>query len=439
MLSRFALQRSFSAAARPSLTSTAEEKVSRVQSGLTVASVDLHGPVTQLVLAFRAGSRYEQPDEAGLVHHLRNSIGKDSERYLGVKLLWQAGGLGSNLTATATKDLLAVQLNVSRNYAPVALSLLGELAEPASKPWDVHDVYPSVKLDLAHQQPFDITIDLLHKAAYRNGSLANSILADPHRGSVGFKKLSAFSKSRLVSSEAALVAVNLDRSVLLRFATEQGSIPEGSPKQAVESKYFGGDARLSTATPLAYVAIAGNGAKLSDVKSVAIQAVLAAVIGKESNLEHTNRPGSGFIAKAVENAVNHQPIAVSGLNIVHSDGGLAGVYLAGKASAIESAVRAAVDGLKKLANSGPDAELLDVAKRNAAIETLVRSESSSEIAFDQAAQLLASGSAVSPSDFAKQINEVSTDDIKKAAQKIVSKLTVAAYGNTHTVPYADQI
>jgi hypothetical protein len=32
---------------------------------MTVASVDLRGAVSQLVLAFRAGSRYEQVDEAG--------------------------------------------------------------------------------------------------------------------------------------------------------------------------------------------------------------------------------------------------------------------------------------------------------------------------------------------------------------------------------------
>lgn len=86
--------------------------MTRLSNGLTVASVELGGAVSSLVLAYRAGSRYQQPDEGGLVHHLRNNVGKDSEKYLGVKLLWQLGNIGANLNAYSTKDLLAVQTNV---------------------------------------------------------------------------------------------------------------------------------------------------------------------------------------------------------------------------------------------------------------------------------------------------------------------------------------
>ncbi|KAH7729061.1 peptidase M16 inactive domain-containing protein [Aphelenchoides avenae] len=441
MLSRFAARRSFSAAAKPApLRAAVEEKVSRLQNGLTVASVDQHGPVSQLVLAFRAGSRYEQPDEAGLVHLLRNTIGKDSEKYLGVKLLWQVGGIGSSLVSTATKDLLTVQVNVARHYAPVALSLLGELAEPASKPWDVDDAVGTLKIDLDHQQPFDIAVELLHKAAFRNGQLGNPILGEPQRvGKVSWKQLSAYTKARLVSSEAAIVAINVDHGVLLRYGSEQSSIPDGSGKAAAEAKYFGGDARANANTPLAHVLIAGNGAKLTDIKSVAIHSVLSAVIGQGSTVEHSGRPGNGVVAKAVEQALNHQPVSVNGLNVVHSDAGLTGVYLVAEGSRIERAVRAAADAIKKLGSSGPDAETLEAAKRQAETETLVRAENASEVAVDQAAQLLANGAAVSPADFAKQVASVSAEDVKKAAQQVASKLSVSAVGNVHAVPYADQL
>lgn len=102
----------FASAARSSLLPLVDENVSRLSNGLTVASVDLQGAVSQLLIAYKAGSRYEQPNEVGLVHHLRNSIGTDSANYLGVKLLWQSGSIGSALTASASKDLLAVQMSV---------------------------------------------------------------------------------------------------------------------------------------------------------------------------------------------------------------------------------------------------------------------------------------------------------------------------------------
>lgn len=116
---------------------------------------------------------------------------------------------------------------------------------------------------------------------FRNGPLGNSVLAEPHRlGKVSWRQLQSFVKSRLVSSEGAIVAVNVDHGVLLRYGTEQSSIPDGSGKTATESKYLGGDERLNTNSSLAHVLIAGNGAKLADIKSVAVHSVLSTVIGQ---------------------------------------------------------------------------------------------------------------------------------------------------------------
>jgi ubiquinol-cytochrome c reductase core subunit 2 len=94
------------------VVSAPEEKFTRLPNGFTVASVELGGAVSSLVLAYRAGSRYQQADEGGLVHLLRNNVGKDSEKYLGVKLLWQLGSIGGNLNSYITKDLLAIHTNV---------------------------------------------------------------------------------------------------------------------------------------------------------------------------------------------------------------------------------------------------------------------------------------------------------------------------------------
>lgn len=116
MLSRNIVCRGLSSAATaaklPTIIPPPQETVSVLPNGLTVSSVDLHGAVSQLVLAFRAGTRYEQPNELGLVHHLRNLVGTDSANYMGLKLLWQAGGIGSNIHATTSKDFLSIHMNV---------------------------------------------------------------------------------------------------------------------------------------------------------------------------------------------------------------------------------------------------------------------------------------------------------------------------------------
>lgn len=84
-------------------------KISRLPNGLTVGSVDLGGPVAQLVVAYRAGTRYEAPDEAGLVHHIRNCVGGDSQRYFGAQLLWQCGSAGAIVVSLrSVKKILLV-------------------------------------------------------------------------------------------------------------------------------------------------------------------------------------------------------------------------------------------------------------------------------------------------------------------------------------------
>ena len=74
-------------------------QISRLSNGLTVASLDMGGPISHLIIAYRAGTRYEEPQEAGIVHHIRNLIGSDSPQYYGAQLLWQCGTAGAALVS----------------------------------------------------------------------------------------------------------------------------------------------------------------------------------------------------------------------------------------------------------------------------------------------------------------------------------------------------
>lgn len=71
-------------------------------------------------------------------------------------MLWQSGSIGANITSNVSKDLLSVHMSVGRTYANVGLSLLGELCQPAFKPWDVEEVSKTTDIDLSHQEIFDL-------------------------------------------------------------------------------------------------------------------------------------------------------------------------------------------------------------------------------------------------------------------------------------------
>lgn len=132
----------------------------------------------------------------------------------------------------------------------------------------------------------------------------------------------------------------------------------------------------------------------------------------EPGLKFTNSASSSVVGAAVRKAANHRPVGVAAVNVSHSDSGLVGVYVAVDGEYAEPTVRAAFDGLKQL-SEGVDKEVFEAAQKSAQLEILLRFEQPNELAFEQANQLLVSGSVLLPSELVKQIGQVSVEDVKK--------------------------
>uniref|UniRef100_A0A0N5BFE1 Cytochrome b-c1 complex subunit 2, mitochondrial n=1 Tax=Strongyloides papillosus TaxID=174720 RepID=A0A0N5BFE1_STREA len=427
------MRRGFSSAAR-----TVEQKISKLPNGLTVASIENGAPISQLVLAFRAGTRYEQPDEQGFVHYLRNSVGTDSKNYLGVKLLWQTGNIGATLNSFGTKDIFAVQLATPREGTPIGVSLLGELGQPAFKPWEVADIADTIKTDLNSMEAYDIVIEMLHKAAFRNGGLGRSNTAKPYNvGKINHKKLESFAKSRLLTGEAAIIGINVNHDLLLQYASEQITLPEGKGKEPTASPYKGGEVRLSGPGNMSHVAVTAEGAKLSDLKSVATQAVLASLIAGSPVTKFSSNNGFGVVAKTI-NKESQSPVGVTSVNISYSDNGLVGFYLVTEGSQAGILTKKAIAAVKSLA-SDVNAEAFEIAKQQTLTEILLRCENDSDVAIDQAVQILSNANPISPVAFTDMVQSVTIDDVKKAASKFNGKLSISSYGVIDNVPYLDEL
>ncbi|MCP9265756.1 Plasma alpha-L-fucosidase [Dirofilaria immitis] len=372
-----------------------EEKISRLPNGLTVASVDLGGPVAQLVVAYRAGTRYEMPDEAGLVHHIRNCIGRDSQRYYGAQLLWQCGSAGANVNAVMTRDLLAVQMSVIRNRAAVGLSLLGELAQPAFKPWDVEDSSETLRIDRNYLKAYDVLVEDLHDvifrlmdfnvivffakmlieeylAAFRNGSLGNYLYAkEESTGKFSHRKMEKFARrphftlsttfqaSQMVTGNAVLVGVNISHDQILDYASSQFTITGSSNNKPSDA-----EVRFSIASEARYN------------QSLAVQAVLSAFIGQGAAAKYAVGVGQGTKASS------GYPFGISSISEVYADEGLVGVYIVSEADHI-----------------GPENMVLD-----------------------RAAQILATGKAETVSDLLREITFISMADITKGFENGLSDI-----------------
>uniref|UniRef100_A0A0N5A852 Peptidase_M16 domain-containing protein n=1 Tax=Syphacia muris TaxID=451379 RepID=A0A0N5A852_9BILA len=204
---------------------------SQMRNGMAVYTTDYGGPIAQLLLAFRAGSRYEESDESGVAHHLLNSVGSDSEDSPGSDLLNQCSSLGNS---HLTREIFAVQATVVRENAVRMAPVLTELCHLAIKPWDFDNINDAVKKEVLYKEPHKMLLNCLYH------------------------------QSRLVSGQAAFIGINVDHLNLLERLEEGVKIREEAGKYGIQSEYFGGEARRQLNSSKAYVAIAGEGASFQD-------------------------------------------------------------------------------------------------------------------------------------------------------------------------------
>lgn len=398
--------------AASSASRVSSESITKLDNGLTVASIEQNGAASQLLVAFRAGSRFETPDSQGTVHLLRNAIGTDSDKHYGPMLVWNAAQQGSSISASSTRDIFAVQMKVVRDNSALSIGLIGELANPRAEPWNVEEATEALPADQLYMCPATAVLEGIHEAAFRNGPLGKSAFIINNVPS--WKKVQQFKNEYFRFGNAVIVGVNVDHNQLVEGASAF-RFAEGSPAAGAPSKYFGGEIRVQHSGPSTFVSLAGEGSALSDFPAVAAQAVAAELL--QSTLAKSSA-------------------SVSALNVSYSDSGLLGVSFNAPHAIIGQLTKTVASTMKNLK---ADDKSVQIAKAKTSLQVLSAAEQSSSVALDQAIQLLSHGSTISPSEFAELISKVSSSDVNKALSKATAKLSISAYGNVASVPYLDEL
>ncbi|KJH43169.1 peptidase M16 inactive domain protein [Dictyocaulus viviparus] len=352
------------------------ELVTQLPSGLTVASVDHKGPISQLVLIFRAGSRYEGANQHGLVHHLRNCVGTDSSNYPGLSLIWSSAVCGARL------------------------------------------ILPTIKVDNAYKRAYDVAFEDLHRAAFRNGSLAHSVYTPKMNiGKFDQNALAEFAAKHLTTGQAVLYGTNIEHDRMVLYGEDHAPINTGKKIDAAPSPYMGGEWRRPSAGSLAHVFLAGEGAALSNAKAIAVQAVLLASLGRSASVQYSGSAGKA----SVLNALMGSGVA-SAFQAAYHDTGLVGIYIIADSTHVAKAVTLAASAVKNYKCND-----LESAKCRAVNEIFRCSNQSNPASIDRATQILAG--LTSEDAIVEHIKKVTTNDVEMAAKKFSSKLSLSCYGN----------
>ena len=152
-------------------------------------------------------------------------------------------------------------------------------------------------------------------------------------------------------------------------------------------------------------------------------------------------PGKGMYTRLYQNILNRFAFchAASVYNAVYDHEGIFGVYCAAPAEYMGHLVTVICDEMAKMA-SGVSATELGRAKNQLTSSLLMNLESRSVLFEDIARQVMVYGARESPESLVKQIEAVTSEDLKTVASAMLkTPPSVAVYGDTTCVPRYDLI
>lgn len=425
----FAAQAAANATAEFSVVPREAAKTTTLSNGVVVASIETNAPLSRVAIAYKAGSRNDTLE--GTAHALRSASAlstTNSSQFALVRTLQEAGAA---MTCTGGREHTMYTVDATRQNIEATLSKLADVATaPAFKPWELADNAALMKLDNAGLTPQTTVLEMLHKVAFRSG-LGNGLFSPDHMvGKHTSQVMHEFIAGNFCSNNAAVVGVGVPHEDLVAYANSLNLKSAGS--NAAASKVCGGEVRIEKGGPMSYVAVATEGASVSNQKNMLVFALLQRVLGTSSTIKRGSGMGSK-LNQAVKGAA-----AVTALNLNYSDAGLFGFVVAGAAAEAGKAVSAATKVLRSTTiNDGQLAR----AKAQLKSDLLMAEENTGNLLEELTMQaLLNKGVIVNVVDLLAAVDKVTVNDVNAAASKIATgKLSVAAIGNLSHVPYSDEL
>uniref|UniRef100_A0AAQ5YGE7 Ubiquinol-cytochrome c reductase core protein 2b n=1 Tax=Amphiprion ocellaris TaxID=80972 RepID=A0AAQ5YGE7_AMPOC len=414
------------AARKVEVTGFQPQEVTKLPSGLVIASQENYSPASKIGVLVRAGCRYETPENQGVTHLLRLASNLTTKGASAFKICRGIEAVGGSLSVASSRENMIYTVDCLRDDIDTVMEyLINVTTAPEFRPWEVSDLTPRVKLDKAQaaQNPQTVVIEGLHQAAYKN-ALCNSL---------GFFKNST---DGINIARMALVGLGVDHAVLKQVGEQFLNIRSGTGTTGAAAQYRGGEIRMPSNSSLVHAAVVSQGAATTSKEALAF-AVLQHVLGAFPYVKRGSCPSSKLVQGVAKATAD--PFDVCAFNASYSDSGLFGVYTISQAADAGEVIKAALAQVKAVADGGVTAADLTRAKAQLRTEFLMLIETSEGLLDIMGTQAL-DGTYQPPEEISKTIDNVSLTDVAHAAKKFVSgKKTMASSGNLVKTPFVDEI
>ncbi|KAF3001739.1 ubiquinol-cytochrome c reductase core subunit 1 [Neopestalotiopsis sp. 37M] len=376
-------------------------------AGVKVAARDSHGPTTRLAVVAKAGTRYQS---------------------------------APGLTAGLEEEALVLEASFLREDIPYFTELLAEvISQTKYTTYEFHeDIERVIHLKQAKvgSDVSALALDAAHSVAFHTG-LGAPLYPSPStplKSYLDEHKIAAFAESVYSKPNIAIVADGASTAAVSKWSEQFfKSVPSsGSSLNAASTTYFGGESRTAHTAGNALV-IAFPGSSFGTFKPEV--AVLAALLGGQSSVKWT--PGFTLLSKIA--AANPGTSAFAS-NLAYSDAGLFTVQISGSAGVVRSTAQEAVKAIKSIVDGGVSKEDLTKAIAKAKFDALSNSEAGVSTILSAGSGLVHTGKPFQIAETIASLEGVTAEKLKTAAKALVDgKATVAAVGDLHALPYAEEL
>ena len=430
----------------PPLSETVQ--MTTLPSGLRIATLPSHSPISSVGVFVDVGSRYETPETSGLTHFLELMSLKSTVNRTDFRLVREMLKMGANVSASSSREHMVYAADCLKEHVPAIIGTLADVIQHhifhIEELMEEKEIFEGESAEKEKAMDLKV-IEAIHEAAYLNNTLGLPMYAPLHNlPSFTSDALKRHQQTYFTPKRMVITGVGVEHQQLVDLVqatfTELGpDVLDASAKAPAE--YTGGEVRVHKKgdVGLVHIALAFETASWHS-DDLLPMCVLQVMMGGGGSFS-AGGPGKGMYSRLYHHILNKYEWVESAnsFNSIFSDSGLFGIY----ATTQPSKAKQLVDALTKelLAMPGPiEAQELKRAKAQLQSVVFMGLESRALKLEDIGRQIMTYGKVQSAQELAAEVDKVTAEDVQRVAAKMLqTPLSVAAFGDLSFCPRYDLI
>lgn len=432
-------------ALQPTLSNEGAVKLTTLENGLRVVSLDSNSSITSAGVFIDSGSRFENAENSGISHFLEYFACGSTKNRSDFKIVRDLLSIGANTMCSTSREHTVYAIDSLREHAASSIGIVADIVQnPIFDIDELHDAHKQYKVVVKDKSTKADTqiMEAIHAAAYYNNTLGLPLYANEHQvESFSEEVLSNHIRKFYIPQRMVVSAVGLEHEQLLALVKKNFDLDTQTANFPVEkAKYTGGDVRISaTDLPMFHMALAFETVNWHS-KDIAAMCVLQMMMGGGGAFS-AGGPGKGMYSRLYQNVLNGNGWVESAhcFNSIFSDSSIFGIYGTCLPTEAQDLGLVLVEEFHKMAGPVTEEELAR-SKTQLKTSVLMQLETRSQQLEDLGRQILTFGKYDTAQSLCNKIDAVTASDVQRVARDMMKTTpSLALSGNLSHAPRYDVI